>query len=65
MRLNQDYNSEKQTKIYLFSYEYDNAIWSVEIPTYSKEDAEQRIEVIANAKYDGKLQMTVHIPSDN
>ena len=52
-------------KIYLFSYEYDNAIWSVEVSAYSKEDAEQKIKVIANAKYDGELQMEIQIPSNN
>ena len=63
MRLNQD--SEKQIKIYLFSYSYDNAQWSIEISAYSKEDAIEIMKQLSLANYDGELQMKIPVPSNN
>lgn len=65
MRKNQDSFLEKQTQIYLFSYEHDNAHWSVEIPAYTREDAEIRIKKLSTAQYNGELQLKIDMPTNN
>lgn len=63
MRTNQD--PVNQTKIFLFSYEFNNATWNVEIPAADMEEAKQRIKLIANAKFDGELTLKIDIPCNN
>ena len=54
-----------KTQIYLFRYFYDNAWWSLEIPAYSKEDAEKRVACLTDAKYDGVLELEIEVPVSN
>lgn len=63
MRLNPD--SPKETKIYLFSYEYENSKWSLEISAYNQEDAIKIVQNMPQAKYDGELQLKIDVPSNN
>lgn len=63
MRSNQE--SKKEIKTYLFSYEYENSKWSLEISAYSEEDAIQIIQNMSQAEYDGELQQKIMVPSNN
>lgn len=65
MSFNQDSFQKKQTKIYLFSYFYDNSHWTVEINAYNMEDAFERMKLLPFAKYDGELQLKIDVPSNN
>ena len=64
MRQNQD-SKEKETKIYLFSYYYDDELWGIEISAYDMEDAKKRIQQLPFANYDGELQMRIDVPLKN
>ena len=65
MRFNQDSFSAKPTKIYLFSYFYDNSKWTVEINAYNKEDAFKRLKHLLFLIYDGEVDLKVDLPSNN
>ncbi len=40
---------------FLFSYRYDGAEWSIEIPARSVDEARKRISSLALARYDGEV----------
>ena len=44
---------------YLFEYDHDGASWSFEIPARSEQEARERVDKLANAKYLGEIQLTV------
>lgn len=43
-------------KVFLFSYNYEGAQYSLEIPANDAEEAKQRLSRMAFAKYDGELK---------
>lgn len=48
---------------YLFSYEFQGARWSVEIPAVSETEARHRAQLMAEARYDGVLQFKIPVPA--
>lgn len=46
-------------KVFLFSYNYEGAQYSLEIPASSAEEAKQRLSRIAFAQYDGELAQVI------
>lgn len=44
---------------YLFSYRYEGAEYSFEIPAYSVEEAKGRAKAIGMNRYDGELVATI------
>lgn len=49
----------KDFRIFLFSYNYEGAEYSVEIPATNEEEAKQRLSRLAFAKYDGELMYKI------
>lgn len=52
---------KNKLKIYLFSYRYKDAQYSLEIPAYSLDEAKGKLSMMSFAKYDGEL--VAKIPS--
>ena len=50
-------------KTYLFSYSHNGARWELRIQADSAEDAQQRLNRIPYATYDGELALEIPIPS--
>ena len=48
-------------KTYLFEYRHNGATWTVEIPAYSEEDAQERIAKLQHAKFLGTLHMKLPV----
>jgi hypothetical protein len=51
----------KKWPIHLFEYHHDGAMWTVEIPAQSENDAKERIIRLQDAKYLGTLQMKLPV----
>lgn len=49
----------KTLKTFLFSYNYDGAQYSFEIPAYTLEEAKGRLSRLTFAKYDGELMCKI------
>jgi len=47
--------SSDSYKTYLFSYRFDGADWTFEIPATSASEAKQRVGVLGLARYDGEV----------
>ena len=54
-----------ETRVYLFRYYCKGSWWALEIPATSKEEAEEKIQCISSAEYDGILELTIEVPSSN
>ena len=52
-------SQHKRLKTYLFSYNYDDAEWGIEVQAVNKEDARMRVSRMALARYDGELALKV------
>lgn len=50
-------------RLFLFSYEFREARWSLEIPAKSAAEAQLRLSKMASAKYDGEAHLKVGIPT--
>jgi hypothetical protein len=47
----------------LFSYDFQGARWSLEIPAKSAAEAQFRLNRMAAATYDGEVHLSVRIPT--
>jgi hypothetical protein len=56
LRLETDWNS------YLFEYDHDGSSWSFEIPARNEQEARERVNELANARYLGEIKMTLSLP---
>lgn len=50
-------------RVYLFSYDFRGARWSLEIPAESAAEAQLRLESMARAQLDGEVKLKVGVPS--
>jgi len=46
---------DSEYKTHLFSYRFDGASWSLELPAKDAEEAKERMKALAWATYDGVL----------
>jgi hypothetical protein len=47
--------SRSDFKLFLFSYRHDGALWNVEIPARSWEDARRRVSALSLARCEGEV----------
>jgi len=52
-------SQNQRLKTYLFSYNYDNAEWGIEVLAANKEDARMRVSRMGLARYDGELSLKI------
>lgn len=50
-------------KTYLASYNFDGALWSLEIAARDEDEARQRLARIAFAKLDGEVKAKIAVPT--
>lgn len=50
--------SESQD-VYLFSYDFRGEKYSLEVPAASSAEAQHRVSIMANAKFDGVVKMKI------
>jgi len=53
------FETNERWNSYLFDYGYDGESWSLEIPARSEQEARERLDEIANARYLGEIKMTL------
>ena len=44
---------------YLFEYDHNGLLWSVEIPARSEQEARERVNKLSDARYLGEIRLTV------
>lgn len=52
-----------EEKTYLCDYQYEGALWSVEIVASSFEDAERRLRALGRGKVAGEVQLVIPVPT--
>lgn len=50
-------------KPFLVSYRYEGAVWNIELPAQSLEDAERRVSALTYAKCDGEVVARLPVPT--
>lgn len=48
---------------YLFEYDYGGVTWELQIKAADREDALRRVQHLSRARYVGKLEMTIYVPT--
>lgn len=52
----------KDLKEFQFSYRFDNKTWGITIFARNADEAKQKIQAVAQAKYDGEIVAQIYVP---